>query len=233
MGRYAKRLFRTLGDVHYNRRYCSWNTSTISGPNVAYVRLNGPFMSIANMFLVAPSFQTAPESYGTNSYTLDFPTTVDKYVLHYVKFKFRVYQNDEDATIDFRLAKVKANANVPPSTSDIAGAWGAGRPSTDYPVNDQKFTLLNHKHMCFSDPVSVSGSYKNNRERMFEMYFPVNRVYGTRTGNQSVDETDWPSFNDNPLAYTYLFIDTNDFSSADSQYLTVQMWIEWKWAELA
>lgn len=225
----------------------SWNSSTVTGNNSCALFINGPFLRLADMFSVAPSFVVAPTPYGYHTYSADAPSIIGKFTLDYVKIKLCVTQVGETGTLRLVVAKPKKPGgpisyptSYLPAQNNTVYAATMGQlfdplipiDSLDTPLNSDQYRIFEDRIVKYRQNTNSA----NTSTKTFSWFFPVNRCYKCRTGNPSSSSTgqdaNWVSVLENPSAYTQLIISTDDQTSGEGEYFYFRMWIEWCWSEL-
>lgn len=209
------RMFVAMGKKLYFNWYYNWNSSGISGNTPGQMAIMGPYRDVfLATFARNISFgnTSGPDVSGSRG-----PTS-EKYYLSHINIRVVITQNNEDGLVRLCIARRKKVGTHSGATNTIYDDWNT---YPEAPVSNE-WNVYYNKLIRFDDP--VSSPVTNKRTRIFNIYLPMRRIVTTRTGLNPTAETDWYAI-ENIQNQTYLFLDSSDVTSGDSQTFSAQIYM--------
>lgn len=225
-GYLAKNMMRKLGDDHFSRTSYAWKSSTIGGTNNTCFWIGNPLYDYVHIPI--GTMDAGPTTWGYGSYVSFYPQA-EKIFLRYLKIRLVVQQVLENCGLRLSIARMRKN--MPGTLSGPADtAWNH---NIYQPQNLDNWRVFYTKLIKFDQPL-ITGtdiSTTNQRVKTFDYYIPINRIIKTNDNQHAAAQEDWIG-NSTNYEWTKLFIDTDDATSADSEYLGFNIYFEWGWSQM-
>lgn len=228
VNRMVPMLMKNMGDTHHSRYLYQFDSATVLGNNPVSIAL----LPLRDGAARWGSF-SAVSSWGLGSWTSTYPNDFERVFLISLKIRIVITQFQENAKYRIALARMKNGQPATgigtenPATYNPRTNWGITPNTIDEPNTQDGWTVRWDHQSRFDQPLDNSGTALRSI-RTKELYIPFNRMLQTATKQKSTRELDW-TIGTNDSDFTFLHFDTDDLSSADSEYLGFKVFFEWKW----
>lgn len=209
---FAIKMLKAVGDFHViTNNFVGVSSTTVNNPLSIFFHasLNASVMGSQGNWSTKDT-----NTWGNNVYGQEYVDN-EKYLLESSRFKLIFTQVGENCR--FRVCVVNPKSNVKADATYLSG-WNH---DIDQMQNIHNWNVLKTTYLKFDDPSDTT--LVNHRVKTMEFTLPYNKMFRTHTGTTASGTSSWDNvgYNQN----WFLVIDNDDATSADSQFVSVEIFV--------
>lgn len=219
----------TAGHYHVGRFVSTGYTSTLTGNNPLSMRFHA---SLDSRLCCGPTGMgwASQAIWGFNSYDI-VNTTWPRFVRVYLKYwKMRIVLRQQNEQCRVRVCIAKPRRRDMLVNNNVRDQWS---PDVDVPISWQYWKVLYQKIVTF-EQTTISGQSETflGKVKYLDLVLPMNRILETKTRTPATVDTDWEPPGAEYSDYAYLFVDSDDLTNVDQQFVEVKVYNEFLFYEL-